>query len=336
MRAWLTRFVTALLTGYVFVFFSEISFWMRPLDSVVWPGIIGNWLSYSLTAYVFLGIVGVANPRRWAAVFLCGALFGWLVEGVLVATMYASLPFSISATGLEWHALLTVGAGWYLIPRALRTSLRATVGYCALVGGALGFWALTWWFEPGAERLSLAAFATFITVRALVLGIAYVLLGRVAPTTYRLNWGEWAVLMTMVVAWFALLTVPRVPFAPFILLPCVALTIFALWRFKRRENIAMPPAVTAWARVSGPFPIWRVLGVLALPAAASIVYALGVAVEMPFKSGIVVYLITVPLGFFLYIRAVVLASRRLPSPPPATTGESVVGVRALPSAMGAQ
>nr|MBA3826841.1 hypothetical protein [Ktedonobacterales bacterium] len=217
MRKWLTRFFTALLTGYVFVYFSEMSFWTRPLVSVVWPGIIGNWLAYSLAAYVFLGVVGAAQPQRWASVFLCGALFGWLVEGVLVATMYEDLPLSISFTGLAWHALLTVGIGWYLLPRALRASFWAFTGWCTVVGAGLGFWAMTWWFEPGLQKTSLPLFATLITLHTLVLGIVYVLLGRVAPTTMRLSWGEWVVLLAGVVAWFAFLTVPGVPLALFIL-----------------------------------------------------------------------------------------------------------------------
>ncbi len=326
MRPWLTRFATALLTGYVFVFFSEISFWARPLDSVVWPGIIGNWLAYSLTAYVFLGIVGAARPQRWATVFLCGALFGWLVEGVLVATMYADLPLSISFTGLAWHALLTVGVGWYLIPRALRTSFWAVAGWCTLVGACLGLWGMTWWFEVGAQKIDLPTFATYFTVRTVVLGVAYVLLGRVAPAQMRLNWGEWGVLMACVVAWFALLTVPGVPFALFILPPCVALTVFALWRFARRDGPTAAP--TAWSRVTGPFPVWRALGMLALPLAASTVYGLGVAFGMPFKSGILLYIITTPLGFFFFIRAIVLASRRLPPQVPVAGADVAVGISA--------
>ena len=56
-----------------------------------------------------------------AGVILVGALYGWLVEGVVAATVYGPLPVSLVWTGVAWHGLLTVGVGWWiLLPRAVR------------------------------------------------------------------------------------------------------------------------------------------------------------------------------------------------------------------------
>ena len=107
MRA-IKNIFLVLSTGYIFVYFSEHLFWarIRPEDSLKnWTS---AWMAYSLMAFVFLAIVSHFNIKNIWALFLAGAVFGWLAEGVVVQTTYEMLPLSISFTGLAWHALLTV------------------------------------------------------------------------------------------------------------------------------------------------------------------------------------------------------------------------------------
>lgn len=97
-----------LATGYILFFYSELVFWVRvqPVDTL--PGRISAWLAYSLLAFVFLTILMRFRVRTVWALFLAGAVFGWMTEGIVVQTAYEDLPFSLSFTGLAWHALISV------------------------------------------------------------------------------------------------------------------------------------------------------------------------------------------------------------------------------------
>ena len=123
------------LGGLVFVYFSEMLFWARPLESTTFPGVLGTILVYAFAAWLFLAVVSAFRVRSLAALFLAGAVFGWLIEGVFVQTLYGELPISVSLTGLSWHALITVLFGWYLLQWSLRfASAWRTLGIATLAG----------------------------------------------------------------------------------------------------------------------------------------------------------------------------------------------------------
>lgn len=113
------RLIVVLFLGYVLFFYSETMFWARwrPGDTLL--GLTMTWLIYSVLAFFVLLIVnrfGVGDPY---SVFLVGAVFGWLVEGVVVQTAYEAFPFQLVWTPLAWHALISVLAGVYLAGKAL-------------------------------------------------------------------------------------------------------------------------------------------------------------------------------------------------------------------------
>ena len=183
--------LTAILsTGYIFLYFSEHLFWarVRPDDSLLnW---LTTWLAYSLSAYVFLRLVSYFRVRNIWALFLAGAVFGWLTEGVIVQTTYESLPLSISFTGLAWHALITVWLGWYAVRKALlSSSMRTTVKLAALIGLGYGLWAINWWLEPDGGVATLREFAMYsFTITTLVI-LAYRLANWSLFTPIR--WNKW-------------------------------------------------------------------------------------------------------------------------------------------------
>ena len=77
-------------------------------------------------------------------------------------TTYESLPLSISFTGLAWHALITVGVGWYAVRKVLRTdSIRPVLRLAGLIGFIYGLWAICWWLEPDGRMVSVADFGLF-------------------------------------------------------------------------------------------------------------------------------------------------------------------------------
>ncbi|HEV8190801.1 MAG TPA: hypothetical protein VGP82_04860 [Ktedonobacterales bacterium] len=266
---------------------------------------------YSFAAYVFLAVVSAFRVHTLAAVFLSGALFGWLIEGVFVQTAYDSQPLSISFTGLAWHALLTVLVGWWALQWGLRSSIWRALWVSSLVGSAYGLWATSWWAEAPPPT-PLSAFVLYILATTLALVIAYRLAARLRVSRFTPSRLEWAVMLLVILIYFALITVPQQPLALVVLPPLVALVLFILWRNRRIETrddalttLYSSPAVC----------ISHVLALLVLPLAAGAIYGLLLALDVRFPTNIVLYLITTPLGFIALIVSLVQTFRikkRLP------------------------
>ncbi|RLG48328.1 MAG: hypothetical protein DRN92_01275 [Thermoproteota archaeon] len=75
----------------------------------------------------FLSTITEFKVGSFGTLFLIGALFGWLVEGLIEQTLYESLPLSISWTGLACHSLISVSIGWYAIRKALKEGNRRRI-----------------------------------------------------------------------------------------------------------------------------------------------------------------------------------------------------------------
>lgn len=147
MRSYL---VTAGALGAVALWGSEMFFWSAPRGDLSVVEIVVTWLAYAVCAAAALSLVLVTGVQGWRAAFLGGAVLGWLIEGVVVATMYEAFPFQVVWTPLAWHALVTglvvlgigrTSGGWPARRRAL-----TWVG----VGIAGGLWASWWPLERGA------------------------------------------------------------------------------------------------------------------------------------------------------------------------------------------
>ena len=115
----------ALGAGYILFFCSERLFWsvFKPGDSV--SELAVTWLAYSTIAYWFLALIRWFEAESARAVLLAGACYGWMTEGMLVGTLYgtedsAPFPLSVVCTGLSWHALISVGVGWYAVQKCCR------------------------------------------------------------------------------------------------------------------------------------------------------------------------------------------------------------------------
>ena len=131
------------------MFYSELVFWSK-LDpsETTFSDLLIMWFLYSALAYVFLSTITEFKVGSFWTLFLIGALFGWLVEGLIVQTLYESLPLSIFWAGLAWHSLISVSIGWYAIRKALKEGNRRRImQISSLFGLFWGFWSITWWAE---------------------------------------------------------------------------------------------------------------------------------------------------------------------------------------------
>lgn len=294
MRSFIQRLALSLATGVIFVFWSELAFWARPYAGTSLAEMLPTTIAYSLAAYLFLAAVSAFRVRHAAGVFLAGALFGWFVEGVIVQTMVEDLPWSVSFTGLAWHATFTVLMGWWLIPRWLGEGRVArNLAILGGIGAAYGLWAMTWWVEapPPTPPLDFGAYVLQTTA---ILAAAHLLSHRIRLERFAPSRLEWAVVGTLVFAYFAFVTVPMAPVSMVVLPPLVGLVVAGLWRMRPFDGGGPASA----AHGASPPPV-AYAALFALPIAATIVYALGFHLGPNVPTGVALYLITTPLGFAL-------------------------------------
>jgi hypothetical protein len=285
-----------LSTGYIFVFFSEHVFWarIRPDDSL--KNWISAWLAYSLMAFIFLHLVThfkVAN--RWA-LFLAGAAFGWMAEGIVVQTTYESLPLSISFTGLAWHALITVWIGWYALRQRLSNpSPLPTLKLAATIGAGYGLWAICWWLEPDGGVATLGEFSTFVLTTSILVIIAFWLANWSASELFTPNRWVIGTIYGLFILYFIFIAVPAVPVAILILPILFGLVYFGLRKNKQIEQ--HDSLLVTLTNRSSPL---NYLSLLALPLTAIAVYATALTLNLQWQSNWILYLVTTPLGFVLF------------------------------------
>ena len=284
-----------LATGYILFYYSELVFWARvkPTDNLSeWAG---TWLAYSLLAFVFLAVVARFRVHTVWALFLAGAVFGWMTEGIVVQTAYEDLPLSLSFTGLAWHALISVWVGWYAVRRALFSGLKATLLVSAIIGLAYGLWAISWWVEPGEIPASALEFAQYAILSTLLLVFACWLYDRTIPRFFAPNRFVVIAAGILFLLYFAFIAVPAAPLAS-VLLPVLFLLIYlALRRNSKRET--REPLHQCFSRTD---QVWRYLGLLLLPVTAALVYAAAYYLGVRWYTNWLLYLITTPAGFILF------------------------------------
>ncbi len=276
------------------MYFSEHLFWarVRPDDSLInW---LSTWVAYSLSAYIFLRVVSYFRVRNIWALFLAGAVFGWLTEGVIVQTTYESLPLSVSFTGLAWHALISVCIGWYLVRKTLFShNIWAAMKLAGLIGLGYGLWAINWWLEPDGGVATLPEFALFsFTITALVI-LAYGLANWSLSTPIR--WNKWVDrgIAVLFLAYFLFVAVPAVPIA-IVVLPI--LLGMAYWGL--RLNRLVEPEGSLLDEALSPIQVNNLLALFALPLTGTLIYALALALNLKLQTNWLVYIITTPAGIF--------------------------------------
>jgi hypothetical protein len=260
-------------TGYVLFFFSERLFWSlwRPGDDI---GIyVATWFLYAFLGYLLLATIRWFRVCDLWALFLAGASFGWLVEGVYAMTMFgdASLPFplTIAWTALAWHAPISVVLGWYGLRRALRArTIWPGLGLSLLIGGFWGFWALGWGFETPPIVVDARVFFTHAMLATLALGASQVLIGWGDPAGFRPSGAGLALAVGVILAFFGFVTLPAIPWSPLVILPLLGLVFFALQRNRARKKGA-----DALAEMAITVPPLRLIDLAGIPIAATAVYA---------------------------------------------------------------
>lgn len=135
--------------GFVATWASENLFWFIPPPDITLTGWLMAWLAYSIGAACALSCILWSGAGGWPAAFLGGGVLGYLLEGIVVGTIYDAFPVQIVWTPLAWHALITGGVviGLGLAPLSLprRAALWLALGIGASV------WGLYWPLDRGTR-----------------------------------------------------------------------------------------------------------------------------------------------------------------------------------------
>lgn len=312
MRRWAQKCTVIGSTGYILFFFSERMFWsfLRPGDK--FGDLLLTWMVYSLLGWVFLLLVRQYRIGAFGALFLAGAVYGWLAEGVVVDTMYGGrdnpFPASISFTGLAWHALISVGVGWYWQSRVLAVGNRKTIAlFAAVVGLGWGLWAGWWPAELGKANSSLADFAGHTIVTSILLLLAWWVLGMAGADWFQPRKCELPVLLSVVALFFLVVRVPATPGSALILPPLLLACAYGLIRNRRQEQ--RPDLV---ASALGHIRPQSCLPLVLMPATAVAVYAPIATWGLSLPTNWVLYVVTMPLGFIFFIRSLWILHRVRP------------------------
>ncbi len=269
----------AYLSSTVLVMASERVYWY-------WAGLgVESLLSiggfYLLPTLAMLWAVTLTPARRLHQVVLAGAVFAFVVEGVLTSVVYTDGPLPVlAALFVGWHGMLSVVAFWYLAHLWLVTgNLRRLAVGSALVGAGWGLWAAVASLAdppsefPAATVLTPGGFAVYAFGVGATLAAAHWLLGFVWPAEWRPGRRATAGLAFVTVAYLAVNVVPAVPWAPLKLTVLVGATA---WLLRRSHRHADGPTVLA--ALAGRVRLRDTAVLLALPAVASAVYALAATV----------------------------------------------------------
>ena len=304
IRRLLCKLAIILANGYILFFFSERVFWSfwRPGDNL--SEFLITWIAYCLLGWIFLDLVRRFKVASFPSLFLCGAVFGWVGEGVVVDTLYGDptnpFPLSVSWTGLAWHALLSVGVGWYLIGRALTEEKPTRTALISLaVGIGWGLWAVWWPTELGKEvDTSVWGFASHATPCSILFLLSWLILGVARPDWFQSSRLATIVLSGLVVVIFLAARVPARPYAALILPPLLSVCCVGLSRNARMEQ--RPDILDG---ILGRIRSRNVLVLILIPLSAIAVYALNRSLKLHMPTNVVLYVITMPLGFWFFFRS---------------------------------
>ncbi len=288
------------------MFYSELMFWARYRPGTDGPAnYLSTWIAYSLAGYAALAVVSIFRVRRPAGVFLAGAVFGWLLEGVVVGTTYEILPLSISFTGLAWHALISFAFGLWALPEIMSRRrgwvLPAVIG----IGLFFGAWAMNWNANAAEYHASALEFVLFAAAATALLIPAYGIFTALRRTPIRIHPAEGGALVLLALFFFAFRAAAQ-PVALCILPILMGVTFAALWWNRRKE--------TAGSLLSDPLPPVPAKASTALfliAVAAITVYVLAVWLGWRIQTNVLFYILLMPLGFILFFVSLwrILANR---------------------------
>jgi len=303
----LQTMLRSLAAGYILTYFSEFAFYGGTTNPSLHPASAGElvqlFLIYSLLAYLVFSLIEHFQIRSFPALFLAGAAYGWMLEGMVVATLYESIPFSISFTALAWHAPVDVILGLYWLPRRLAEGKPGkNARNFSTLGLTWGLWVL-WPITDLGLIQSPGKFFLFSMIASFPLLPAYWLLGQWSSKPFQPS--RWLLIP------LGLLLIFSYVFNAFIPLPLTALLLPLLlslcwWALTRHHRRARSDPL--WTPYTFKPQVMNLLLLLLIPFNASAVYGLFILLGWHIPSHILFGLPAAVAGAVYFLISVSLAA----------------------------
>lgn len=297
------RLLLVLSLGYILYFFSERVFWSfwRPQETVVET--ISVFILYSLLAYLIILIIKFFNVKNIYSIFITGAIFGWLGEGLLTTTLYGiegiPFPLSISWTGLAWHALITFTLGFYLISFYINKNQKIKLVLLSIFMGLFwSLWAIFWKTENPSLNIPFESFLIHSLVSSLLFILSFIYFSKFIDKGFNPRLIEKIIVPILLIIYFILVIYSSNPSSLIILPILLVLSFLILYKNKKMEanNIFTNKTKNNYLNY---------LILIIIPVIASASYYLIYNWNIVFKSNLIVYYITMPLGFVAFIYSVI-------------------------------
>jgi len=234
---------------------------------------------YSLAAAAGLWTLGHTGSSRLHQIILGGAVFAFVVEGVITPVIYEDGPLPMmAAMFVGWHGMLGFVGFWFLARRwLLDRQWRRLATTAGAVGAVWGIWART---SAVGDELDMAAIAegfdpTILspldfTAYAVGVGAVFVvghwLIGYVWPDGWRPGRRSTQLIVLLAAAYMAVAVLPAVIWAPAKLAALLGLT---LWLLRRSQTPEEPAPFSA---LRGRVRLREAAVLLVMPVAAAATY----------------------------------------------------------------
>ncbi len=238
---------------------------------------------YVLPTMAGLWALALAPAYRAHQVIFAGAIFAFVVEGVLTPVIYIDGPLPVMAAMFTgWHGLIAFVGFWYLVRRwLLARQLRHLVSGSLLFGVTWGLWALSsavaspleaeevaeLGFEPAL--LTPGGFLIYAGLVGTSLLLAHWLIGFVWPAQWTPGKNSTRVLFVASGLYMGVAVLPAVLWAPLKL----AVLIGGAWKLLRMKGGAAGVSEpTILAELRGRVRFTDAAALLLMPLAAALVY----------------------------------------------------------------
>lgn len=276
IKHWAARFAFVFLSALIVVTNSERVYWY--LGGIGIEQNLGIALWYMIPMLAGLWAIGSGASSRIHQLVLAGAVFGFVVEGVLVGVLYEDGPLPVmAALFVGWHGLVSLLTFWYFTRKWLLERKRmALAAGAAVVGSLWGVWSIVYRLPETMEDMEEpftvmepAEFAGYALVVGGVFVLAHWLIGYVWPDQFKPGkWGRRGI-VALCLGYASLAVIPAIPWAPIKFGVLMGGTLWLLRR-SREHTTGEPSAIEA---LRGRVALSDVAILMIAPVAAGLAYA---------------------------------------------------------------
>lgn len=242
--------VFVLLSALIMTTASERVYWY--LGGATVDAFLAMAVFYAIPTLALLWAVGSGPSSRLHQLVLGGAIFGFVVEGVITPVIYEDGPLPLlAALFVGWHGLVSVVSFWYFARKwLLERRRRALAIGSAVLGFYWGVWSIVYVLPEAFDEfdevypvMDPTDFAGYALIVGVVFASAHFVIGFVWPDEFRPGkWGRRGI-VALLFGYASLAVLPVVPWAP---AKFALLVGGALWLLRKsREANADGPSVIA-------------------------------------------------------------------------------------------